>query len=114
MEMMPKQVLKKPLATQKLSPNIQIPSLLKSMMKENGRHRTAVKKSDNDSDMMKAFVTVRSCLCLMMTMTTAELPRLERRKMERRTRARAATVMPCRTELLSATLSTSTGDVSWM
>lgn len=112
-EMIPKQVLKNPLATQKRSPNIQLPSLLKSMTKENGRHRTAVRKSDNDNDMMKALVTVRSCLCLTMTIMTVELPRLDRRKMERRTRACAATMKPCRTELLSVLLSTDNGRTSW-
>ncbi|TNN74880.1 hypothetical protein EYF80_014980 [Liparis tanakae] len=111
--MIPKQVLKNPLATQKRSPNIQVPSLLKSMTKENGRHKTAVRKSDSDSDMIKALVTVRSCRCLMMTTTTAELPKLERRKMERSTRAWVATVMPCRTELLSAALSTDGVDTCW-
>lgn len=86
-EIIPEHVLKKPLATQKWSLNIQTPSLLKSITKEKGRQRTAVRKSESDSDMIKALVTVLSCLCLMMTMTTAELPRLERRKMERSTSA---------------------------
>lgn len=110
---MPKHVLKNPLATQNRSPNIQMPSLLNSMMNEKGRHRTAVKKSDNESDMMNALVTVRSCLCFMMTMTTAEFPRLDRRKMERRMRACAATAMPWRMELLSAALRTDGVSAWW-
>lgn len=84
------------------------------MTKENGRHRMAVRKSDSDRDMMNAFVTVRSCLCLMMTVRTAKLPRLERRKMERRTRAWAATKMPFRTVFASAALSTNGVGVSWL
>lgn len=86
-EMIPKQVLKNPLAMQKRSPNIHVPSLLNSMMKEKGRQSTAVRKSDSERDMMNALVTVLSCRCLMITTTTAEFPKLESRKMARRRRA---------------------------
>ncbi len=103
-EMMPKQVLKKPLATQKGSPNSHLPSLLKSIMKEKGKQRTAVRKSERDRDMMNALVTVLSCLCLIITTTTAELPRLDSKKMARSSRACAATAMPWRTEFPSKLL----------
>lgn len=59
-----------------------------------GRQSSAVSRSDRDRDRMNASVRVRSYRCFTITPITAQLPRLDSRKMRRRTSARAVPAAP--------------------